>query len=298
MKRLIFLVIICSILLSLFAYAENTTVYDPDTLFYLPVYNGGTGSRPSISTKGAISLTMDESAIPFAPIEWGTSMDKVVRITDGHVEDNIIESEVLIAGIKEPLKAIFHFEENQLESVSILYENGIRKAGNLKSHPIGNALIQFVDDYFNTKDADKMMRYSGDAIYIYKSIISDVVLGYIPNGKKYDFGMIFYKASSFDNSIFQDASMYDVAYEHDGTIDYNANSTRNDQLNISEQYKMNVGFACGIIVFGSSVTHINTLPRFRLVFYYSANVEPKMSIWFVLKLITIIISLIFQNVIS
>ena len=149
------------------------------------------------------------------------------------------------------------------------------KAGSVQELSKGQALIKAAAAFYDTQDAEEMMRYKGEALYCYKSTVSDAALGFIPSAGKYDFGAVFYRPAAFDESIFRDAAMYAMTTEPNGTLDYNAAASRPVMLNISKDYKMQVTFTSGVQMHGASLSQVNALPRFRLVFVYFGLAEPK-----------------------
>ena len=282
MKRIIFIMLLFGIFLTFFAYAETETIYGSipldktgDTKIDLPSVDG-TGSRPNIGNEESFSLTMEDSVVPFANIQWGVSIDEVINITNGQLSDNQteIKQEIVMPGINDPQNALYCFGDEGLESVSIIIETK-KKAGSIAAHSDGNALIDIADKYFNTKDADEMMCFTGETLYCYKSIISDVAVGYIPNEKDYYFGISFNKPAEFDQSIFRNDSLYTMTTESNGTLDYNALSSRPVMLNIDEKYKIKVAFTSGVQMHGAGLTPINSIPRFRMVMVYMGLAEPK-----------------------
>ena len=245
MKRIVSIVLLFGMILLLYtAVAEETTISgqgksslpldeNGKVILNVPVVNG-TGSRPS-NTDESFSLTMEDSAVPFAEIDWDSSVDEVMAITGGQLADNQIdvEQEIILPGISEPQIAVYHIGENGLESVSVLLKSGVKKATDLKDDTQAQALIEIAKSFYNTQDADEEMSYSWGPTYFYKSGITDIALGYLPNGKKYDFGIIFYKASVFDHSVFRDDSLYVMSTDYDGTLYYAANASRLKRITVS-----------------------------------------------------------------
>lgn len=282
MKRFLSIILLCGVILfSLSSNAENTTVYGSipleqtgDTALELPDVNG-TGSRSSSSAEKSFSFTMEDSALPFVEIEWDSTVDEVIEITGGQFAANRteVEEEIVVPGINDSQIAVYHFGDEGLESVSISIETKM-KAGSISDNPNSKALIQIADQYFDTQDADEMMCYMGDTLYCYKSIVSDVAVGYIPNDKGYYFGISFYKPASFDQSVFRDDSLYTMTTENNGTLDYNAVSSRPVMLNINEKYKIQIAFTSGVQMHGAGLTPVNAVPRFRMVMVYIGLAEP------------------------
>ena len=280
MKRILLLTIMCFSALTFFAYAEDVIRADTDTLVEVPVYNG-TGDRPNVNVviEEPFSLTMEDSAIPFAELDWDLTADEVISVTGGQLADNQtdVEQEIKLPGISDPRTVVYHIGENGLDSVSVILDSNIKKAVDLESDSQAFALIQIAKAYYNTQDADEMMSYTWGPTYFYKSTVSDLVLGYIPYGKKYNFGMIFTKAASFDQSIFRDDSLYDMSTEYDGTLLYAADASRLERVNLKLDQNTNfdVVFSDGVYMFGASKSVLNAIPYYRLIIVYIGNADPK-----------------------
>lgn len=283
MKKLICGLLFCLMFIPSTTLAEGANIYGAvpldnvaDVELELPSANG-TGNRPTVENGDSFSLTMEESALPFVEIAWDASMEEVIDLTGGQLSENqfdVIQT-ISIPHFNEPQTAVYHLGDSGLESVSIILQDGISSAGDVGKEPAGKILINLMGDFFNTTDADKMMRLKGEAYYCYKSVVSDVVLGFIPDGKSYKFGIVFNKPASFDQSIFRDDTMYAMTTESNGTLDYNAVSSRTVTLNINEQYKIQVAFTSGVQMHGAGLTSVNCIPRFRVVFVYYGLAEPK-----------------------
>ena len=172
------------------ALADGSVSVDQEgaATFDLPFVNG-TDSSPDVPAEAAFALTMEDSVLPFAEIDWGAAMDDVLAVTAGQIAANEteVEQEVVLPGIRDALTAVYHFGDTGLESVSVVLETK-KKTGSMSGNPDADALVRIADRFFNTQDADEMMRYNADSFYCYKSLISDVLVGYIPNGKEYRFG--------------------------------------------------------------------------------------------------------------
>jgi len=297
MKRIVSIVLLFGMILLLYtAVAEETTISgqgksslpldeNGKVILNVPVVNG-TGSRPS-NTDESFSLTMEDSAVPFAEIDWDSSVDEVMAITGGQLADNQIdvEQEIILPGISEPQIAVYHIGENGLESVSVLLKSGVKKATDLKDDTQAQALIEIAKSFYNTQDADEEMSYSWGPTYFYKSGITDIALGYLPNGKKYDFGIIFYKASVFDHSVFRDDSLYVMSTDYDGTLYYAANASRLKRITVSVgNTDMDVVFSSAVNMYGSSKSLTNALPYFRFVFVYIGKANPEGANTFIFTL--------------
>ena len=298
MKRIAFIVLLCGIiLLSFTAVAEGRTISGQGKSS-LPVDENGkvilnfsadnvTGNRPSNTSEELFSLTMEDSAVPFAEIDWDSPVDEVIAITGGQLADNQtdIEQEIILPGISEPQIAVYHIGENGLNSVSVIVEGNIKKTTELKDSPQAQSLIEIVQSYYNTQDADEKMGYTWGPTYFYKSTVTDVALGYFPSGKKYDFGIVFYKASAFDNSLFRDDTLYVMSTDYDGTLYYAADASRLKRVTVSVgNADIDVCFSDAINMYGSSQSLLNALPYFRFVFIYIGRVNPEGANTFIFTL--------------
>lgn len=135
------------------------------------------------------TLTLHESALPFAQLQWGATPAEVLAAigADGEAKGDI-EAKLAVPGLAEPLPVRFHFAAGALASVSVTAESGVRTAGKFQETEAGKQLLACLLGYYAEDAGDNRLVLTSDRNHGIKSAVTDAIVGYIREGDTFRLG--------------------------------------------------------------------------------------------------------------
>lgn len=225
------------------------------------------------------TLTLHESALPFAQLQWGATPAEVLAAigADGEAKGDI-EAKLAVPGLAEPLPVRFHFAAGALASVSVTAESGVRTAGKFQETEAGKQLLACLLSYYAEDAGDNRLVLTSDQNHGIKSTVTDAIVGYIREGDTFRLGAELTPPAAFDETLYRSGSDYTSTIA-DGTTNYFVNMNRmtifRTQYSKNERYDQSSNvFTDKIEMLGSNVSVVNAIPRFFLSFAYGGLVDP------------------------
>lgn len=268
-KRLLAFFLATLMLLFVTAFAESSSVS-------IEMVNG-TGARPTTT------YNMNESVIPFAKMDWGMSFEDVINITNGQVDEGKtqIQQSITLPDLNGEQMITYLFQDNGLYRVSMTVLKGATSDNPALQDSFKSlyAIAKRFISVENGDNADICLLITNKQKYVYKTPVTDIVLGYFRNEKTFDASIVFSKPASFDEASFRNTNMFSATISQDGqSVYYDAMDRIHSFLtDYSSKNKTTNGcaFTSLIRMIGSEATSINSMPCYKLVFSYTGNVSPQ-----------------------
>ena len=227
-------------------------------------------------------LTCDESVVPFYPLQWGIKLKDVISSTGGEDMNNKADvlAPVAIPGIDEPVDAVFHCGKKGLESVSVTLPDKVNLNVDYKDTDSGAALFDCVEAFFESLDTNSEVRLNAPVSKIYRTRISDALVGYLDTEQGKKLMLEFYRPIDFDQAAFRKSNRFYMTTESNGDMLF-FNDTKvmtgfDVQYSRSSRYdrSMNV-IASKLRLQGSSINPTYSVPCYGIVYAYAGTVKPE-----------------------